>query len=106
MRPFGGEPGNSRRGRRSVVARYWLVDLQDLIRTNILQRLRDPTGPPNLYSRNLRLLAEPEVHALVSGRKITAGSRDHRVLRSVAGHYFYLCSNCISIAFVSNKFQK
>src|ERR1035438_7095104 len=54
-------------GHVSVQAGHF-VDLQELVRRDILQCLSNPTWPADFDRANLRFLSQPEVHALVTRR--------------------------------------
>ena len=82
------------------------LDVQDLVRSGVVNRLLDSTGPADVNFPNGILGTDPEGHPPVIGRGIAAGGADRPVLNpATGGREPHAGSDRIAVAFCSFEVQ-
>ena len=88
------------------LALSWFVDLKNLIRGDVFQRLPDSAGPANFNLLCDVVFSQSEMNTLVARGKVAARSRNCRGLQAARRHNCDLGANSVAIAFVSDKLQE
>src|SRR5260370_15089935 len=91
--------------RTSFLGFVWLIHLQDLVASNVVQRLNNSARPANFDALRGDFRSKTKVNALVFRGEVTSGSAHSRELYPLPSYQLHFCANRITIALMADEFQ-